>query len=190
MLVCLGLRIMQWIVRHYAQALEEVARSHACLEEVHESLIRMSDCLRRFPECMRHLSAVHFSFQRSRPIILELSQHLQLHDGVRNFLLILKRERRFALLFKIVACFHERYTYPDGFVPCKIDTACPLTGPQKRALQKQLLQFFQKPIAVVYGVQPDMKGGWILRTPEQKIDGSTRQRVHRILHSVTLNATQ
>jgi ATP synthase F1 delta subunit len=181
---------MNLIVRHYAKTLGDLAQEHGCIEDIQSSFEQVSEWFHQNPSVYLHLASPSLPFQSARLWICEISDMLRLHDWVRHCLLILKREKRFALFPQIVADIQERFDFPHGVVRCTIDVACPLTGPEKRRIKKLLEQRFQKAIVLTYQIHPDIKGGWILRTPEQKIDYSLRYAVQRMFKQIRLPTLQ
>ncbi len=161
------------LAKVYASALLDVAFEKGIHAQVRQELEAVCKLIPDVP-------SIGVAFQlgdeeRIAKIYKVLEKHLS--EVTLNFLHVVARRRRGALLDAILKAYivgaHERL----GEVVAHVDTAVPLDDSQRRSLNAVLKTKFDKDIVLQERVDPRLMGGLVVRVGDLRIDGSLRTRL-------------
>src|SRR3546814_9704016 len=103
------------------------------------------------------------------------------HDGAtRNFLGVLARNRRLAVLPQIIRAFEALAAQHRGEITAEVTSAHPLTENQTTALRSRLKAGLGRDVAVDLNVDPAILGGLVVKVGSRQIDSSIRTKLNSL----------
>lgn len=109
-----------------------------------------------------------------------LGAALGLSPLVRNFLQVVIRRRRIALLDEIRAMFQAQMDERNGVVRALVSAARELGGEERGALETRLEKHTGKKVLCDYAVDPALLGGVSVRIGSTVLDGSVAGRLETL----------
>lgn len=109
---------------------------------------------------------------------------LLLAKRLMNFLDLLIENKRLNTLPDIQVIFKRLLSEQQHLLNVEVTSAFELDENQLEALKKALQKRFNKEIAISFSVDTRLMGGAVIRTDEFVIDGSIRDRLNRLYHSL------
>lgn len=105
---------------------------------------------------------------------------------VRNFMLLLVKRQRLALLPRIVEVFQEMYNKERGIVVADVTTAVPLDEAHQRRVAEQLSGITGgKTIELRLHTDPSILGGMVARIGDELLDASVATRLATLAQRLT-----
>ncbi len=168
------------IAERYAGALFELAKANNEVENVERSLDGFLETLHNSPDLMRFVRSPVFSGgdqQLGLSLILKAAGSTGL---VRDFLLVLARNRRLFAVESVVKSFKALAAKDRGEVEAAIISAVPLTDAHFQDLTDTLRQKLGKSPKLTVTVDPKLLGGLIVKVGSQMIDTSLRTKLKNL----------
>jgi F-type H+-transporting ATPase subunit delta len=116
--------------------------------------------------------------ERKRAILAEALPGVP--PNVANFLALLARRDRLALVPEIAAAFRRLVNEQRGIEVAQVTTAIPLDERQRSSIAARLAARTGKQITLETHVDPSILGGVVAQIGDDVIDGSVRGRLERI----------
>jgi F-type H+-transporting ATPase subunit delta len=101
-------------------------------------------------------------------------------EPIRNFLILLVRNRREAYLEWIYREFIDIQAEAQGRVQVAIQTAQELSDEDKQRLRERLEEVLHRPVQVTEHVDPDLLGGLRIETDGHVLDATIRARLDEL----------
>jgi len=165
------------LVNQYAKALLEVTQAAGGSQAAEAAL----DELSRFTEVFhssRDLRTVLLSpvveHQQKVRLIGRLCEAIGAGRPVRNFLSVVTKKRRLALLPEIRDRYQALLDEAEGIVRAEVRTALPVTEAQKQALEARLAAITGGQVRCGYLVDESLVGGMSVKIGSAVYDGSVR----------------
>ena len=98
----------------------------------------------------------------------------------RNFVGLLVRNRRAALLAEIVQYLEARLDAAEGRVAVRVESALPMSDADRADFMRRLTQWLNKKVALEIAVVPELLAGITIRIGDRLIDGSCRGQLTRM----------
>lgn len=98
----------------------------------------------------------------------------------RNFVGLLARNRRVALLAEIVRFLETRLDAEDELVAVRVESALPMTDADRDDFVRRLAQWLNKKVELEMAVVPELLAGITIRIGDRLIDGSCRGQLTRM----------
>lgn len=171
---------MRSVTQQYAAALADVALQKRRVEALKREL---SDFLSLFGKSfeLRNFLATPAVDRAAKQAVVEgLVVRLGASNELHNFLFVIIKNQRTALLPKIAAEFEAELLDRLGVARVEIASARELTAQQKTDLGKTLEGLTGKSIEPRYGVNPELIGGIVVRIGSTIYDGSVRGQLERL----------
>ena len=180
------------VARPYAQAVFEVARENAALDELSASLAAARDLL-------GDGQVVAFLGQPS----LNDDQRLAFLQGLfgaavgegsvfaggsrhgTNFLKLLLENGRVAVLPEISAQFEALKAKVENSIDAVITAAAPLSAEQEKAIASSLAEKLGRDVRISTEIDENLIGGAVIRAGDVVIDGSLRARLEGLANALT-----
>ncbi len=122
---------------------------------------------------------------KKRAVIARFSGELGLAPKIRNFLYVVIDHRRIEELSAIRESFELAIDEASGFVKAEVTSAQPLTGPQRGALEAELIKVSGKRVRMQFATDEALIGGAVARIGSTVYDGSVRGRLESLRRRLT-----
>ena len=98
----------------------------------------------------------------------------------KNFVNLLVRNRREALLEELVKVLEDRLDQDEGRDEVRVESALPMTAADQTDLMRRLTRWLNKKVALEVAVVPELLAGITIRIGDRLIDGSCRGQLTRM----------
>ncbi|MDQ5824703.1 MAG: ATP synthase F1 subunit delta [Chloroflexota bacterium] len=171
--------------RRYAQAVLDLAKQDNSLDKWLSDLKAINAVFGtdRAVEALEDPKLTHEAQQETieRLVPREVTNPL-----ARNFLLLLVRRQRLALLPRIVEVFQEMYNKERGIVVADVTTAVPLDEAHQRRVAEQLSGITGgKTVQLRLHTDPSILGGMVARIGDELLDASVATRLATLAQRLT-----
>ncbi len=168
------------VAERYAGALFELARANNEVEKVENTLGRFLEALHNSGDLKRLVRSPVFSGGDQLHGLGSVLKAAGIEGLVRDFLLVLARNRRLFAVESIIKSFKTLAAKERGEVEAQIISAHPLTDAQAQDLADVLRQKLGKSPKLTVAVDPKLLGGLILKVGSQMIDTSLRTKLNNL----------
>ncbi len=174
------------IGRRYAQSLFNLAIATDMLEPVQLDLLLISEMINSSADFRDFVSAPHLQMFPNEKIINELFAS-RVSSLTLKFLILLCQKNRLNLVKEIILSFQVLYHQHYGITKVTITSAVALDPMQVDAICKKLKSRWNRGIFAETLVDPDLIGGFQIRSGDKIIDFSLKSQLAKYRHAV-LNA--
>jgi len=168
------------LANQYAKALLEVAQAEGGAAAAEAALGQIGRFAALFHES-RDLRTVLLSpvveHELKMRVIARLCEAVGAGRPVRNFLNVVTKKRRLALLDEICTRYQALLDEAEGIVRAEVRSAAPVTDAQRASLEEALRRVTGAQIRCGYSVDPALVGGVTVRIGSAVYDGSVRGRL-------------
>lgn len=165
------------LANQYAKALLEVAQAAggtAAAEAALDELSRFTEVFRSSRELRTILLSPVVEHGQKVRVIERLCESAGASRPVRNFLNVVTKKRRLALLPEIRDRYQALLDEAEGIVRAEVRTALPATEAQKQALEAKLAAVTGGQVRCGYLVDGSLVGGLTVKIGSSVFDGSVR----------------
>jgi len=177
------------VARPYAEALFELACASGCLSLWDNALsdlvcIESDEAFRAFIADPRN--NVHMSRRLIRDVLVAIAPEWlnQLDAQLDNFVALLLEEKRFPVMAAIADIFHKKWVDHEGRKEAYVTVAIDWPSEKKQALLAALQKRLNAEVVCRFEVDPDIKGGAVIRVDHWVFDGSVRSKLSRLRESL------
>ena len=164
--------------RVYARALYEAAKEQGSVEQTREELSDFVAAVRDVPDLRAVLRNPQID-PRAKASALEAITG-DLHDIVRNFLLLLAEKGRITEVEEIERELDRLVAREQGQITVELTTAQELTDEEAHEIVEQIEKASGRRVEATRSVDPDLIGGIVLQAGSFRIDASVRGRLNRL----------
>lgn len=169
---------MSTVAKRYAEALFELARERGQLDSVQEELEFVAASLRDHADFAEVLNHPRISADRKKETVLNVfGAHLS--EINHNFLQLLIDKGRQDLLHHIVEAYIDLANELRGVAVGTAVTATPLTDAERARLEATFAAKVDKKVQLENVVDPQVKGGVLVRLADRIYDGSVSGKLSR-----------
>jgi F-type H+-transporting ATPase subunit delta len=161
----------------YATALFDLARDAGSIDAVSKSLDTLTATLAASADFAALTTSPLVGRNASTAAVLATADALKLDGTSRNFLGVLAKNRRLAVLPAIIRDFRKLVAAHRGETTAEVTSAHPLSADQVAALKSTLKDRIGGDIAVDLRVDPAILGGLVVRVGSRMIDSSLRTKI-------------
>ncbi|MCZ6679459.1 MAG: ATP synthase F1 subunit delta, partial [Candidatus Poribacteria bacterium] len=158
------------IAKPYAKALYDAAAEQNALDRIVADANRLIELTKEstdFDQFIRNpILSPQFKSEIFQQLLSEILEPLSL-----NFLLLLALKQRERFLLAILQAFLEIVDLKAGRVVAQVTSAVPLTDGQQESLVNQLSTYSGKQARLELAIEPEIKGGVIVRLGDTVFDG-------------------
>lgn len=168
------------LANQYAKALLEVAQSSGgaqAAEGALEELLRFAEVFRSSRDLRMALLSPVVEHEQKIRVIDRLCDAVSAGRTVRNFLGVVTKKRRLALLDAICVRYQALLDEAEGIVRADVRSAMPMSESQRAALEQALRRSTGAGVRCGYSVDPSLVGGAAVRIGSAVYDGSVRGRL-------------
>lgn len=163
----------------YAQALFALAKDAGQIESVGGDLDRVDAALAQSPDFAALTTSPLVGRDAAGKAVAAVAGELGLAPTTRNFLLLLAREGRLAILPGAIAQYRAAAAAARGETTASVVSARPLSDDQRAALAAKLSARAGRQVSLDTRVDPALLGGFTARIGSQLIDASLKTRLDR-----------
>ena len=168
------------VAERYAGALFELAKANNEVAKVEASLDRFVGAVRNSADLRRFVLSPVFSGADQQQGLGAILKSAGITGLVRDFLLVLARNRRLFAIEGVVKSFKKLSAGDRGEIEADVISAVPLTKAQAEDLIGTLRQKLGKTPKLTATVDPSLLGGLIVRIGSQMIDTSLRTKLKNL----------
>lgn len=168
------------VAERYAGALFEVAKANNEIAQAEAALDRFLGSLHNSADLQRFVRSPVFSGGDQLHGLACVLKAAGIEGLVRDFLLVLSRNRRLFAVEGIIKSFKASAAKDRGEVEAEVVSAHPLTDAQTQDLADALQQKLGKSPKLTVSVDPALLGGLILKVGSQMIDTSLRTKLKNL----------
>jgi len=167
------------VVRGYAEALFQVAKSEDLIEVVEDELYRLKETLHGNSELREFLSNLRIAPEGKKKALMEIfgKKVSSVTLNHLNLLIDLGRQRK---LLPIIEEFAALAAAAREKVTAEVITSIPLSGEMVEKLSRELTKATKKQVFLKPRVDPSILGGAIVRVENKIIDGSLRHQLGQL----------
>lgn len=166
------------VARPYAQAAFDLAQEKGNLKEWSE-MLRYAAVVAADDNMQALLDNPAVGGERVEELFLDICGD-RLDELAQNFIRLLARNRRLALLPEIASQFEVMRAEAEGSVEAEVTSAFALTDAQKQELAAGLKKRFGREVNLVTHVDESLLGGAVVRVGDTVIDGSAAEQLNRL----------
>lgn len=179
------------LASRYANALADAVldcREEISPGEVTEQLQALETLIAASDELRNVLLSPAVKLEKKKALLARLGERLGMHRLVRNFVLIVVRNRRSDLFGKLRNAFETALDERMGIVRAEIYSAFELDAPSRSSLEAQLERMIGKQLRCRYAIEPSLLGGAVVRLGSTIYDGSLRGRLEQLRRRLAAEA--
>ena len=171
------------IARPYAEAVFKLAKEHNTFAQW-ANMLALLETVVTDPHVIAYISNPNFSAQQIDSLLLGICGEKL--DGMgRNFVQVLTRNDRLALLPEIRELFEALKAEQEGVLEVKINSAFPLSNEQEDELVRCLKRRYQRKIVTQINVEPELIGGVIIAVGDHVLDATVRGKLEAMRTALT-----
>ncbi|HTB10915.1 MAG TPA: ATP synthase F1 subunit delta [Bryobacteraceae bacterium] len=171
------------ISTRYAKALVDVVTepgSNINPQQAMEQLRQVAAMVSSSEDLRNALLSPAVSPGRKRAVMAKLTEPLNVHVKLRNFLYVVIDHRRVHEIPSMVEAFEVLLDEYLGFVRADVSSALPLNDSQKASLEAQLTRVAGKKAKPNFKTDPALVAGVVARVGSKVYDGSVRGQLERL----------
>ena len=165
------------IAENYATALYEAAIADNSLEAVFNDCMRAEKVFSDIKELYILNNPELKKFQKQE-IVEQIAKKLKISKTLKNCLLILVENNRFAELKDVFSSFYKLYYKNQGIVEVLVQSVEPLTDKQQEKLELGLQKVLKQKTMIRYDINEDILGGLVVEFGSNRIDESIKGKLN------------
>lgn len=169
----------QRIARRYAVALHDSAVEAGKDEQVQEDMKAIHRILQSSKELRTVVKSPVIQHWKKKAAFKEIFEN-SVSPMTAGFIQLLTEKGRESSLEQIVVVFNELYNGEKNLLPVEITTAVTMDEDLRTKLLKNLETRTGKTIIPTFSVNPDLKGGVVLKIGDMVMDGSLRHQLEKM----------
>jgi F-type H+-transporting ATPase subunit delta len=167
------------VVKGYAAALFQVAKSEDFIEVVEDELYRLKEVLQGNSELREFLSNLQIAPEGKKKAVMEIFGKGISAVTLHHLNLVIDQGRQRKLL-PIIEEFFALATAAREKVTAEVITSVPLSEEMAEKLRRALTKGTKKQVFLKARVDPSILGGAIVRVENKIIDGSLRRQLEQM----------
>ena len=172
--------IVTGLAGRYATALFGLARDQKQIDTVSQSLQKLRAALRDSADFATLTTSPLIGREAGMKAILASADTLGVDPLTRNFLGVLAKARRLAILDTVIRDFNSLAAHARGETTAEVTSAHPLDDDQVAALKAKLTASLGRDVAIDMRVDPSILGGLIVRVGSRMTDSSIRTKLDNL----------
>ncbi|MFH1477791.1 MAG: ATP synthase F1 subunit delta [Verrucomicrobiota bacterium] len=167
------------LAKRYGQALWTLAAEQTIQRQVAGELKALTALVGREPALKNCLANPTLPTAIKQAILNEIMAS-GFNPLTRDFIGLLVRNRRTAVLAEIVQFLEARLNEAEGRIKVRVESALPMTNADQADFMRRLTQWLDKKIVLEIAVVPALLAGITIRIGDRLIDGSCRGQLARM----------
>ena len=167
------------LAKRYGDAFLTLAAEQSIQRQVADELKALAALIGREPMLKACLANPTLPVDAKQAILDQIMAPV-FNSLTRNFVGLLVRNRRAALLAELVQFLEARLDEEEGRVEVMVESALPMTDADQADFLRRLTQWLNKKVALEIAVVPELLAGITIRIGDRLIDGSCRGQLTRL----------
>lgn len=164
------------IATRYAKSLLQLASEKGAEKAIYDDMILIENTCVESRELELLLKSPIVKAQK-KIAILDAVFKDQIHKISQNFIDIIARNKREALLYDIAIAFQNQYKIKNDILTATVTTAVGLDANTKSAVLQLIKNSAKSEVELIERTDADIIGGLILRIGDKQYDGSLQRRL-------------
>lgn len=171
---------MNRVAIRYAKALLKLATTQQVLSNVHADVQLLYQACTEHTALRQLIHSPIVSHAKKNTLLQALFQG-KVHKLTCQFLALITKKRREALLPDMLQAFLDQYDRQEGIQKACVTTPTPLSDTQLQQIQ-QLAQKIapSQHLILTQQLAPTLIGGFVLQTADHRLDQSLRKKLHTL----------
>jgi F-type H+-transporting ATPase subunit delta len=161
--------------RIYANALFEAAKEQGKLDVVRQEVAEFVQAMEQVPELRALLENPEIDTNERVDALRSILRDV--HELVRNFLLLTAEKGRTHELPAIVREFEALVAREEGILDVELTTAVELSDEEARRILERIEGVSERKLRATRTVDPKLIGGFVLQAGSHRVDASVRARL-------------
>jgi len=167
------------LAKRYSLALLPLAEAQSIQRQVTDELKALVALIGREPMLKACLANPTIPVVAKQAILDQIMAPV-FNPLTKNFVNLLVRNRREALLEELVKVLEDRLDQDEGRDEVRVESALPMTAADQTDLMRRLTRWLNKKVALEVAVVPELLAGITIRIGDRLIDGSCRGQLTRM----------
>lgn len=177
---------MAAVKSRYARALVDVVFDKKLVPgRVREQLQSVADTLNGSLELRRVWENPSVPTEQKTNLLDAIGEKLGIETIVRNFIAVLIRHQRIAMLQQIVEQYESEVNARLGIAEAEITSARQLGPDERQAMESQIARMTGKQVRAKYATNGALLGGAVVRVGSTVYDGSVRGQIEKLKEVLT-----
>jgi len=172
------------LANRYAKALFSVAQEESAFEEYAKTLNELAESYSSVPEVEDALVNPAYPIEVREKVMEHLVQSLNASDIMKNFLLLVVRKKRAAVLPEIAEAFQGLVDELGNTCQGSVTSAIELSDELKGKVQSALEKLTGKTVVLTTKVDSDIIGGIVAKVGDLVLDGSIKTQLSGLKESI------
>ena len=168
------------IAERYVRALFEVVTMEKATDLVEKDLLSLGKACQGSEEFRDFLSNPLLSHEMRAQAMLAILAQMQAHQLTRQFIGMLIRQKRLAILPEVVTLFSEWASSARGEMKGELIAAAPLKDKDIQKISDSLSKAYNRKVVLSLKEQPDLLGGVVVKIGSLQLDGSLAGKLNRL----------
>ncbi len=164
------------VARRYAEALVEMAEEQKNVDAVVKDLEVLRGLMKESRELLLFMKSPIINRHKKQDVLRALFGG-KLHDATTRFLDVLADKGREEFLPEVIDQFFLLRDERQGIVHVDVRVAADLSREQTALLQKKLETYTNKRVRITFGLDKQLRGGFIARVGDTVFDGSVKRQL-------------
>lgn len=170
------------IAERYVTALFDVSAKDRAKVERDLSTLHM--ILAESEELQNLLSNPLLSREQQAKAMESVLKAIKSHAVTKQFITLLARQKRLALLPEIIVLFARRMSEARGEMKAELVSAAPLKKQDAEAISDRLSQAYGKKVVLELRQDPELLGGIVVKVGSVQLDASLSGKLRRLGHKL------
>jgi F-type H+-transporting ATPase subunit delta len=172
------------IAERYVKALFDVASAGAAIDQVERDLQALAQTLEASPEFRHFLVNPLLAHHTRAEVMLAILGKLQVQQITRQFIGMLIRQKRLALLPEMIEQFSSLASAARGELKAQIITAAPLKQQEVTLVGDRLGKAYGRKMKLEVKQDPSLLGGVVVKIGSQQLDSSLAGKMRRLKNAL------
>jgi F-type H+-transporting ATPase subunit delta len=178
-------RTVTGLAGRYATALFDLAREANAIDQVAESLGKMSKTLATVPDVQALISNPMISRELGAKAIAVMANQMGLDGLTTKFLGVLAANRRLGDSANIISSFGQLLAAHKGETAAEVTSAHALNDAQLSTLKAKLRASLGQDVTLITKVDPSILGGLVVKVGSKLIDSSLKTKLESLTIAMT-----
>lgn len=166
------------IVKRYAQALFGSLKAEQ-IEQVYQDLLAVQVTIRQSKDLRTFLSSPVVPHNKKQEIFKELYGSM-ISQTTLDFMTLIAEKRRESMMSEIIDSFQDLYNTRMNLLPVDFTTSVELEAELQQKLAQTIANITQKSVVSQFKVDPDLRGGAVVKIDDLVYDGSVRHHLEML----------
>ena len=168
------------IAERYVKALFDVVQADSAIDQVETDLGALGSLLEQSKEFRHFLTNPLLSHEMRAQAMLAILNRLHVHQLTRQFVGMLIRQKRLAILSDIITLFAEWAATARGELKGELLAAAPLKPREIALVSEKLGKAYGRTMKLEVKQRPELLGGVVIKIGSMQLDSSLAGKMRRL----------